>query len=143
MGMLAAIISAGEGVVVTVTTGIITDNVTDPSNATAGCIFHRDGTMSELSPGASSYPSWASPGNATIGDDYEVRYTSQSGDALTSEAAAEDAWVAIDGDMTYSLFNGTVGDDTSVQTFQIRQLGNSRTASSAVIQFHADVDPSG
>ena len=133
----------GVGQSFNITASTIFDLAVDPLNATAGMIFRSDGGMSSLSPGASDFhdaTDWVIPHGANVGALFEVRYTTHSGDALTSQASTENTWIALSSDRTYSLFNGDIGTDSSVQTVEIRRISDSVVVASAIITFTAEVD---
>jgi hypothetical protein len=81
---------------------------------------------------------WITPNSLGSGD-YDVRYTGLTGDALTSESSAADAWIALSGARTYLLTRAGIGISSCTLTFEIRDPGGTTVASTAKT-FTAEVD---
>lgn len=96
-----------------------------PSVASSGITIARDGdvTVTGVSADTPNAADWIEPRNATVGDDYEVRLTVNSGDNPT--AGGNGTWVALNTDRTFSWT--TSGDQTLTidATLEIRRASNS------------------
>lgn len=95
-----------------------------PTNAVAEFTFKRTGMMDGQ--GNITYPSgnWIAPYDATVGDDYEIEFHLNGGDAWTSGAAA-DTWLALTSDRTIGVTDSTgIGISSSVRV-RIRRVSDS------------------
>jgi hypothetical protein len=117
---LAAFASAGQGVIYTLSGETVSP--TGSPDQTAGIRFNSDGTVDKNENGTysqiDSVTDWAIPNNGATGSE-RVRYTSHVGDAYTSEAAAENVYVAISGNPQWFLTDSTMAGPSNTATFQI------------------------
>jgi hypothetical protein len=98
----------------------------DTGNFTVGFRFNRDGSVEKLSNG-----SWVSSGvwitggtvPATIGDDYEIEVTWQSGDTETQPVLADGVYRAISETRTFSR-GGSAGTFSGSLTFTIKETAD-------------------
>ena len=133
-------------IAVTVSGHTILSDQLDPADAYARLKIDNDGRTYESEDTGS--PSWSQIDSATdwirptseAPADYEVRYTSLTGDALTSGTAAEDAWHALSGGDFILVQSTTIipGDRSSTFAIEIRK-GSGAVLDSASYTLTADV----
>jgi hypothetical protein len=136
-----ALLGFGAGIVVQLNPVAATDAAAAPSAATAGIRFNTDGTVDKRESASytqvNSATDWIIP-NGAASSDYEVRYTGHSGDAFTTEAAAEDTWIALSSNRLWQLSKNTAGFYSCTCTFEIRK-GTGATIDTALCTFTANV----
>jgi hypothetical protein len=143
--LAAAAVGNGATPVETLSGESISSTEQDPANAETGIKFQSTGGVQRwITPSYSSIDTatdWVRP-TAYAGQDYEVRYTNLVGDAFTTSAAAEDAWVAISTDPVWKLLQNVVGTSTCTCDFEIRDADDV-TVASASYTFTSIVDSGG
>jgi hypothetical protein len=91
------------------------------STASASITIQRDGDVSVT--GEASVPpdalDWIDPRNSTVGDDYEIRLTVNSG--TTPAGAATGSWIALSTDRTWSITRSGDAESFSDTTLEIRK----------------------
>lgn len=98
------------GAQLTLSVTTLQDTKFSPDNATASITIARDGDVTVLGNGSTTpgAEDWIEPRDSTVGDDYEVRCTVNSGDNPTFGTTA--SWLALTVDRTFGWT--TVGDQT-------------------------------
>ena len=136
-----------DAVTLTLSGETIISSQIDPDDASARLKIDNDGNVYKSED--TGTPSWTQIDSAAdwirpaadAPDDYEVRYTGLTGDALTSGTAAEDTWHALStGD--FILVNTTVivpGTQDSTFTIEIRKGSAGAALVSASYTLTADV----
>jgi hypothetical protein len=130
----AADVSLGDG------TSFDYPVVFDPADCTATAYLwlKTDGQTEWVAIGGEHYGSWYYPNEASIGDDYEVRVTHLSGDALTG-GDVTGAWLALTAARIWELsvtqtMVGTSGKSCSIQV-EIRRASDSVVVSDRTWNF--------
>ena len=116
-----------------------------PTDAHARLKVDNDGNMyKSVDTGSESYTQfdnatdWVRPPSAAPGA-YEVRFTSLTGDALTSSTVAEDTWHPLSsGDFELILSETGTGTNTSNFTIEIRDGGSGGADVSAAFVLTAE-----
>jgi hypothetical protein len=129
-------LNAGNGGTV-----LATDLVT-PWNSTVGIRFNTDGTVEkrQTTNGGTTWTShgtWIDPASAITGNE-EVRFTNFNGTGggdWTSEAAADDTWVAISATRTWEMNETTSNSLSFTCDFEVRDTSTSRATGSQSYQF--------
>lgn len=101
-----------------------------PAVASSGITVARDGdvTTAGVSADTPAAADWVEPRNSTVGDDYEIRLTVNSGDNPTS--GGHGTWIALSTDRTFTWM--TSGDQTLTidATLEIRRAANALVVAS-------------
>ncbi len=117
------------------------DVVIDPSTAIAGFTFQRNGTLGRTAQADISGEWWSSEPKTNIGDGHEVRALAAGKvGTWTAFAAADDAWITIGGNRTWTATQSGVGVKTTSATFEVGVDGVETAVDSATLTAVATVD---
>jgi len=128
----------------TLSGGSADSTASDPSNAIVRFTFNEDGTVDRTQEGSTAQvdasTDWVIPNSAAPGD-YEIRFTSLSGDSPTvSGGTAENSWWAFtSGNFQLSLIQGTVGSQACSFTIEIRKGSSGAALVSGSYSLSAEV----
>jgi hypothetical protein len=111
--------------------------IESPSEATAFVRFDSDGGVYNVEQGVSTLQyTWRTGPNAA--SEYSVRYTSVGGgDALTTEAAAINTWIALSTDRTYG-YSASATTRTGTVTFEIKANGSGLVLATCAVGITAE-----
>lgn len=82
-------------------------------------------------------PDWYDPLTASIGSDYEIRGTQQSGDPLTSGTLG--SWLLMNVTRTWELEQTVLGTSNAVVQFEIRDTATQTVQATFTVTFAAEV----
>lgn len=121
-GVLSIIAQLVGAVVRLPATVAATKFVTAPGSITAGIVFKRNGTIENQD--GTNLGFWVRPAYATVGDNFDVKHTRTAGSAFSSAAGADDTYVNMNADRTWSNTKSTTeGAQTTTGTWSVRRKG--------------------
>lgn len=119
---------------------------TDPTDAYAGFRFLRSGSVQRVQAATLSWGSfedWIAPKNATVGDDYELRLTLNSGTFPAGGGLSAGTWYSLD--QTRSFYHSRTSPGTLAYniTAEVRDVATETIQDSATYTATATVDVGG
>lgn len=110
-----------------------------PSSATVSFTFQRDGDLvvSGIPNPLIDADDWITPRSATVGDDYEIRVTLDSGVSLDSGTVG--SWLALSSNRTWTQTRVSTGNDVSNITIEIRRAASGSVLLSKAVSVTASV----
>lgn len=136
--ILAAISAGARAPVFLLTNLTATANATFPLDATATATFQSDGDISGVT--GSHTDEYLDIQRAGIGAEYEVNYSSVTGDTGDMSGATTDAWHPLSSNVAYSVSSTGLGVRTVTGALTIRQISNPSNSVSATLTLTATVD---
>lgn len=141
---------AMKGSAVYVSSSAVPGSLTDsqvggpPSvTSTVGFSYHRDGTTTFF-PGVVYSDTWKIPTGATVGDDYDIRFTQTSGNAGGTLTATLNTWMQLNAtrSVTLSVTKTTSGSMTVHRTLliEIRRRSDGVVLASQSVYLEAQAD---
>lgn len=112
----------------------------DPATASVNINFQRDGDISATG-GTPNAAAWIEPRSATIGDDYQIRATLNSGS--TSDTGSFGVWQTLSSVRAWSWSQSGGGTKLANVTFELRRVSDSVVVHSQVVTVQCDVTGGG
>lgn len=133
--LIGALVSASQTIIVTLNGASIT-YASGGGGSEVGIRFTESGIIQKKEGGVyTQIGDWLTP-NGIGGAAFDIRFTGLTGDAFTTEAAAEDAWVDLSTNREWLLYEVGGGILFNTVTFEIRT--GSTTFDTGSYSFTAD-----
>lgn len=141
MASMVSIANAGAGFTVDLPAGTqsASKTSTSPITASAGWRFNRDATVDRLQSSWAFLHQWGTPSGGTDGDDYEVRFTKNSG--TTPSGSSLNTWLALSATRSVTLSRSSIGSSTCNLTVEIRDVATQTVQDSGTYTITATQDP--